>query len=92
MALKKYTITNRYTDFKTHAVGTSDTTYIFDADKITYIFHDAPLNSIMDNNRLSFYFDYQNKISLKFDNASHATDWVNENILVPAPVCNCEQL
>jgi hypothetical protein len=34
-------------------------------------------------------FDNASKMALNFDNATHATDWVNENILVPALESDC---
>lgn len=83
MALKRYSITTHTPDPFTHVVSEYKNTYIFDAAKITYIIYPDGMGPILN-------FDYLNRLNLKFDNATHATDWLNDNILVPAAICNYE--
>lgn len=75
MALKRYSITTGH--------GVITTTYVFDAAKITYIMYPDSIGPILN-------FDYSNRLNLRFDNDSQAKDWLNDNILVPAAICNYE--
>jgi hypothetical protein len=74
MALKRYTIERS---------STYPTDYVFDASKVTYIIYP-------NSNSPTLNFDYLNRLELKFDNGSQAIDWINENVLVPAAICEYE--